>query len=198
MKSIAMVGLLLSTGLWASACVDRQDSANPTTPVVVEKPFGPGGHVEMQLDGGNYELRPAADSRIRVTLSRNVGQAKAEITIDGTAGHVVVRDTPHNNFQAIVEVPSRTDLVVHLKGGNLSLAGITGNKDIESTAGNTEIRVGDPNDYAQVDASVKAGNIDTDAFGRSTGGLFPHLSWSGPGQYSLQATLGAGNLELRR
>src|SRR5439155_23188750 len=101
MRSIGMVGLLLSTALWASGCVDRQDSANPTTPVVVEKPFGPGGHVEMQLDGGNYELRPAVDTRIRVTLSRNVGQAKAEITIDGTAGHVVVRDTPHQNFQAI-------------------------------------------------------------------------------------------------
>src|SRR5437867_7305776 len=131
MKSIGMLGLLLSTGLWASACIERQDSPNPTTPVVVEKPFGPGGHVEMQLDGGNYELRPAADTHIRVTLGWNVRQAKVEITIDGTAGHVVVRDTPHNNFQAIVEVPSRTDLVVHLKAGNLSLAGITGNKNVE-------------------------------------------------------------------
>src|SRR6185295_2072233 len=147
MKSFGMVGLLLSTGLWASACVDRPNNANATAQVVVEKPFDSGGHVDMQLDGGNYDLRPAADMRIRVTLSGNAGQAKAEITIDGTAGHVVVRDTPHNNFDAIVEVPIRTDLVVHLNGGNLSLAGIIGNKEVESIAGNTEIRVGDPSDY---------------------------------------------------
>src|SRR5438105_657800 len=83
------------------------------------------GHVEIQLDGGNYELRPTAEAFVRVSLTRNVGEA-------------------------------------------------------------------------HVDAAVKAGNIDADAFGRSTGGHFPYLSWSGTGQYSLQATLGAGNLELRR
>jgi hypothetical protein len=198
MKSFAMVGFSVASGLWVSACLDVQDNASTSTPVVVERPFVSDGHVEMQLDGGNYEIRPAVDNRVRVTLRGHVGQAKAEIAVDGAEGHVVVQDTPHNNFQATIEVPSRTDLVVHLKGGNLSLAGIAGNKDVESAAGNTGIRVGDPNDYARVDASVKAGNIDTNAFGKSTGGLFPHLSWSGPGKYSLQATLGAGNLELRR
>ncbi len=196
-KTSGLVALLLLAGLSASACGDRQERAE-ATPVVVEKPFGAGGRVEMELDGGDYEIRPAADARIRVTLSRNVGQAKADVTIDGTAGRISVLDTPDGNFRAVIEVPSVTDLVVRLKGGNLLVAGVTGHKTVDSTAGNTEIHVGDPNDYARVDASVKAGNIETDAFGRSTSGLFPHLSWTGPGKYVLQATLGAGNLELRR
>ena len=107
-------------------------------------------------------------------------------------------DTPHSNFEATIEVPKTVDLVIRLSGGNLTMAAITGSKDIESNAGNTEIAVGDPNDYASVDASVKAGDIDARAFGDSKSGLFQHFTWSGPGTHKLRANLGAGNLALRR
>ncbi len=191
MKSIISTAIVVAAGFCASAVL-AQNKANTT-----EKPFASAGTIEMQLDGGNYTVRPAADNHIRVTLSGNTGNARVELTTSGTRANLVVKDTPNNNFQAAIEVPKVADLVVRLSAGNLVMAAIAGNKDIRNTAGNTEIAVGDPNDYASVDASVKAGDIDAGVFGGSKSGLFPHFTWSGRGKYTLRASVGAGNLMLR-
>jgi len=197
--------IVLLAGLLAISCDRPQNSAataeNPgsaSQTIAAEKPFAAGGSVEMRLDGGNYELRPAADDRIRVTVTGNAGGATTELGVTNTHANLAVTNTPHNNFNATIEVPKTVDLVVHLNGGNLSMAAITGNKDVDSVAGNTEIAIGDANDYASVDASVKAGNIDADVFGGSKSGLLQHFTWSGPGRHTLRANLGAGNLALRR
>lgn len=192
MKSRASVAIFLAAGFCAPAFLQAQNKANAN-----EKPFVSGGRIDMQLDGGNYEVRPGADNHIRVTLSGNAGNARVELTTNGTRADVKVRDTPRNNFQATIEVPKAADLVIRLSGGNLTMAAITGNKDVESYAGNVKIAVGDPNDYSSVDTSVKAGDIDAGVFGGSKSGLFQRFKWSGRGKYTLRAHLGAGNLELR-
>ena len=191
-KSRASFVILLVACFCASALLQVQNKANAT-----EKPFASGGKIDMQLDGGSYEIRPAADNHIRVTVSGNAGNAKVELTTTGTHADVKVKDTPHNNFQATIEVPKAADLVVRLTGGNLVMAAITGNKDVESYGGNVQIAVGDPNEYSSVDAAVKAGDIDAKVFGGSKSGLFQQFTWSGHGKYTLRAHLGAGNLELR-
>ena len=77
-----------------------------------------------------------------------------------------------------------------------------GNKDIDSVAGNAEIAIGDLNDYASMEATVKAGDLNVGAFtGAKTTdsfGLLQRASWSGKGKYTLRANLGAGNLVLRK
>ncbi len=198
MRSMARFAILMAAGFCASACHQAQNRADSIEKAVVaEKPFVAGGSIDMQLDGGDYEVRPAADNHIRVTFSGNTGNAKVELTADGMHAGVQVKDTPHSNFQAIIEVPRAADFVIRLTGGNLVTAPITGNKDVESQGGNIKIAVGDPNDYSNVDTSVKAGDIDAGVFGGSKSGLFQHFTWSGPGKYTLRANLGAGNLVLR-
>jgi hypothetical protein len=163
-----------------------------------EKAFVTGGRIEMHLDGGDYEVRPSATNRIRVTLSGNTGNAKVVLNTNGTHADLAVTNTPHNNFHAVIEVPAVADFRIQLTAGNLVTGAIRGNKDIESHAGNAEITVGVPGDYASVDASVNAGNIDADVFGESKSGLFRTFKWSGHGKYTLHAHLGAGNLEFRK
>ena len=165
--------------------------------VMAEKPFASGGRIQVELDGGTYVVRPAADERIRVTFSGNVGAARSELSANGAQAVVRVRDTPSNNFQATIEVPKAADLVVRLSAGNLQIAAISGNKEIESTAGNVEIEVGDPQEYSSVDGSVKAGDIQAGAFGGSRSGVFQRFTWSGRGKYTLRASLGAGNLTFK-
>ena len=165
--------------------------------VKAEKPFAAGGSIEMRLEGGNYEIRPASGDQIRVSFGGNTGNATADVTTAGTHANVVINDTPHNNFKATVEVPQTADLVVHLTGGNLEMAAIAGNKDIDSKAGNAEVAVGDANDYSSVDASVAMGNLDAGPFGGGKAGIGNHLTWSGHGKYTLRANLGAGNLEFK-
>jgi hypothetical protein len=191
-KSRASFLVFLVAVFCASAFLQAQNKANAT-----EKPFASGGKIDMQLDGGSYEIRPAAGNHIRVTLNENAGNAKVELTTSGTHADVKVKDTPHNNFQATIEVPKAADLVVRLTGGNLVMAAVNGNKDVESYGGNVQIVVGDPNQYSSVDAAVKAGDIDAGVFGGSKSGLFQQFKWSGHGKYTLRAHLGAGNLELR-
>ena len=149
----------------------------------------------MRLSGGDYIIRASTDEHIRVSFG---GNAAAEVTTSGTRANLSITDTPHSNFQATIEVPATADLTVHLTGGNLEISKITGSKEIDSTAGNVGISISNTNDYGTVDASVKVGNLDGGPFGDSGSGLAPHLKWSGPGKYRLRASLGAGNLELKR
>lgn len=198
MKSMAGLAALVVTGLCVSGCQQPQSSANTNdAPSVTEKPFVAGGSIEMQLEAGGYEVRPAAGNQIRVTLSGNIGDAKVELTADGTRADLKVKDTPRNNFHATIEVPKSADLVVRLGAGDLVMGAITGNKDVENNAGNITIAVGDAKDYSSVDASVKAGDISAAPFGGSKSGLLQHFTWAGAGQYKLRANLIAGNLLLK-
>ena len=106
------------------------ETAKPT--VMADKPFASGGKIHVELDGGSYAVRPAADENIRVTFSGNLGNARTELTTNGSQAHVAIKDTPSSDFQATIEVPNVADLVVRLSGGNLEIAAISGNKEIES------------------------------------------------------------------
>jgi hypothetical protein len=147
--------------------------------VKVEKPFAAAGSIEMQLETGDYVVRAAPDERIRVSFGGNTGNAVAELANNGTHANLAIRDTPHNNFRVTIEVPQVADLAVHLTGGNLQIAAITGNKEIDSKAGNVEIWIPNPNDYGSVDAAVKVGNLNGGPFGASGSGLSPHLQMVG-------------------
>ena len=190
-----------ATVILAAACCTScfNMSVGPNNPPVVqaEKPFTSGGSIEMELSGGNYSVKPAAGDTIRVTFSGNTGNATADLNTNGLKATLAVKDTPHNNFNAVIEVPKTSDVVVRLAAGNLEMAALTGSKDVDSQAGNVEITAGNRDDYASVDAAVKAGNLDGGAFGKTEGGIGQHLTWSGHGKYTLRANLGAGNLELK-
>ena len=191
MRSRTTVAIVFVAGLCAPGLLHGQPKA------AADKAFVSGGTIDLQLDGGNYDIQPASDNHIRVILNGTTGQPRVDVTITGTHAEVRVKDTPRNNFQATIEVPKAADVVVRLSAGNLVIGAIAGAKDVESYAGNVQIAVGDPNEYSSVDASVKAGDIDARVFGGSKSGLFQHFTWSGRGKHTLRAHLGAGNLELR-
>jgi hypothetical protein len=203
---VVMSGACAAVMLGAAACGGAESprtetaAATPqaqTAPQVTEKPFVASGKIDMRLEAGSYTVRSAAGTVIRVVLSGNTGTAKVDVTTTGNDAKVSVKDTPRNNFQATIEVPKSADLTLHLTAGDLKIEAIEGNKDIESNAGNVDIVTGDSQDYASVDASVKAGDLAAGPFGESQSGLFRSLTWSGKGKYTLRARLLAGNLTLR-
>ena len=203
--SFTKVGLIVLAALGLASCSSTSEqppvsSSTPDQPPMVkaDKAFVAAGNIEMKLSGGDYTIRASTDEHVRVSFGGNTGSAAAELTISGTGANLAITDTPHNNFRATIEVPATAGLTVHLTGGNLEIASITGNKNIDSTAGNVGISIPNANDYGSVDASVKVGNLDGGPFGSSGSGLAPQLKWSGPGKYTLRASLGAGNLELKR
>ncbi len=201
MRQILRLGIVVATALCVPACHQPQSSTTQTGAAeapapVADKSFVAEGTINLDLDGGAYEIKPGADNHIRVAVSDTSGKTRVDVAVNGSHAEVKIKDTPHSNFHAVVEVPARADVVVRLTGGELKMNAITGNKDVESYGGNVEIAVGDPSDYAHVDAAVKAGDIDARPFGGSKSGLLQEFTWSGQGKYTVRAHLGAGNLIL--
>jgi hypothetical protein len=193
----AMVGVGACGGAETPAARTDTQAPNTASTTASEKPFVAGGRIEMQLSAGDYAVRPSAGNAIRVTVSGNVGATNVDVTTKESHANVSVKDTPRNNFHAVIEVPRTADLVIRLTAGDLKVDAISGNKDIESNAGNVDIVTGDSTDYASVDTSVQAGDLNVAPFGESQSGLFRSFTWSGKGKYTLRAKLLAGNLTLR-
>lgn len=163
----------------------------------VEKGFVSGGKIEITLESGDYNIRASSDNRIHVRLNEASAKGvKVKLTANGKSAELRVENTPHNNFHATIEVPALTDVRVRLTAGNLEIAGIKGDKDIEANAGNLNISVGSSNDWSDVDASVTAGGLHAPAFQTASEGLFRSFKWKGPGKYKLHVHLTAGDINL--
>jgi hypothetical protein len=160
-----------------------------------EKDFVSGGKVRITLESGDYDIRASADNRIHVRWNQAT-RTRVKLTTNGNSADLRVENTP-NNFHATIEVPALTDLRIRLTAGNLAVAGIKGDKDIEANAGNLNISVGSSSDWGDVDASVTAGDINASPFRESRGGLFRSFHWQGPGKYRLHVHVMAGDVNLR-
>jgi len=191
MKTRLSVAVVAAAALSTAALIHAQNK-------ITEKPFVSGGRIELWLNAGDFEVKPAAGNLIRVTITGAMGNTKVELTTNGTQGKVVLRDSPNNNFGAVIEVPKVADLMIRMYAGDLNVGGIAGSKDIESKAGDVRINAGPAADYASVDASVKIGDLSPGPFGDAKGDfLSKSINWAGKGKYKLRATLLAGDLKLQ-
>jgi hypothetical protein len=122
-----------------------------------------------------------------------------KVTLDARGADAsILTHAQSGEFRVTIDVPARTDLTVRLSAGNIGIEGITGDKDINSWAGNVDVEVKNRDEYRSVDASVTAGDLNASAFDTKMGGLFRSFSWKGPGKYTLEVRLTAGNLRLAK
>lgn len=163
--------------------------------------FISGGTVRMHLEAGGYSVIAGDSDDIVVTLrghsEERVKEVQVEIRPSASSADVYVRNTPHSNFQATIEVPRRTNLWVRLSAGEVNVDAIEGDKNIEVRAGQITINVPHPEQYGHRDASVMTGSIEASAFDVSEGGLFRSFEQSGPGKYRLHTHVLTGEIDLR-
>ena len=164
----------------------------------VERKFGPGGTVRLELDAGDYEIIGSRDDRIRVTWDEKKNDTEVTLRIDAAASRATVRtDTPwHDGSKVRIELPRRTNIVVKLSAGDLDISGIEGSKDVSAAAGDVTIGVGARDQYRYVSASVRVGELNADPFNVNKDGLFRSFEWTGKGPYELRAHLTVGDLKL--
>jgi hypothetical protein len=161
--------------------------------------FPSGGHLRMNLCSSGVEIRGTDDNKLRISYDSRSGddsKVKVKLNISGSEGRLAIDDCPHNNFQITIKVPALTNLYVRMWAGELDVKGITGDKDMELHAGELDVNIGKPEDYAHVDASVTTGEVDAAPFAVSKGGLFRSFRKLGPGKYRLHAHVGAGQVDL--
>jgi|SRR5579863_1477166 hypothetical protein len=156
----------------------------------------------LDLRSGDYHVVGSTAEKISVRTTGDHAEKGRDmsLTFKHMNSHAELRLTggATNNGPTIqIEVPKSSNLIVRLPFGDLSIDGVSGDKDVEMHAGDLNIEVGDPASYAHVDASVGAGDINAGPFGESKDGLFRSFEKSGTGRYRLHAHIGAGDLNLK-
>lgn len=166
----------------------------------VQQAFPSGGRIYFDLSPGGYTIRGSDSDQITVVYHASseaqLRSVKATIQITGSIARVTVGNTPHNNFSAEIDVPRQSGLKVRLFAGEVIVDGVQGDKDVEVTTGRIEIRIPNPDEYGEREASVRAGSIEASAFEVSKGGLFRSFEQSGKGKYRLRAHVTTGEIDL--
>ena len=166
-----------------------------------ETDLASGATLRLYLHDGDFRVVGSDSEKISVHVAgKNMEQAnhiKIHLTRYGNAVELRLSHVPKKQLQVTIEIPKSTDLYARMRGGDLSVLGIAGDKDLELTGGDLTVQVGNPEDYSQVDLSVRYGDISGTQFGDPKGMVGDSLRKEGNGKYRLHAHVMAGDLVLK-
>lgn len=189
-------------GWWVTLLVPgllhAQEAPDTST---ARRAFSSGGLIRLHLEAGGYTITPRDSENIVVTCrdhsESQLKRVKVEIKRSAANADIYVSDTPHNNFQATIEVPRRSDLWVRMSAGELVVEDVEGDKNLQVLAGRIQVDVPHSEQYGHRDASVTTGSIEASAFDVFKGGMFRSFEQHGPGKYHLHARVLTGEIDLR-
>jgi hypothetical protein len=160
-----------------------------------------GENLRLHLHNGDFRIVGSDSETISVHVEgQNVEQAKnikIQLKRSGGAVDLKLSHVPKNELQVTIEIPRSTNLFARMRGGDLSVQGVAGDKDLELTGGNLTIQVGKAEDYGHVDLSVRFGDVSGTQFGDPKGWLGNSVRKDGNGKYRLHAHVMAGDLVLK-
>ena len=112
-----------------------------------------GSRLRLHLRSGDFRIVGRGDDKISVRLDgRNAGNAQdlaVRFRLTGSDADIKIWGGPKNDLQVIVEVPVSSMLHVRMPAGDLSIEGVSGDKDVELHAGDLTIAVGDVAAYGR-------------------------------------------------
>jgi hypothetical protein len=163
--------------------------------------FAPGGRLQLEVRSGDVRISGSDSNKISIHYEGRNGNDVGEVEVRckklGSNAELSISGGPRNEFLIRIEVPRETELRVRMPFGALEIERVRGSKDVEIHAGQLTMEIGDPKDYAQIEASVTTGALESDVLGISKGGLFRSYKKEGPGKYKLSAHVGSGEIDLR-
>ena len=160
-----------------------------------------GTTLRLHLRDGDFRVVGSDSEKISIHVEgKNAERAKnIKIRLKRTGSAVDLRlsHVPKNELQVTIEIPKYSNLYARMRGGDLSVQGVAGDKDLELTGGDLTVQVGSPEDYSHVDLSVKFGDVSGTQFGDPKGWLGNSVRKDGNGKYKLHAHVMAGDLVLK-
>lgn len=164
----------------------------------VETALQSGSRLSMHLRAGDIRVSGVNRPVLRVTCAVDYPEKAKTVSIQYDSGELRISGGPKHGVRFKIEVPRETNLVVRSARGDLTMSGVSGDKDIELRAGDVTIDVGNPADYKHADASVWAGNVSATPFGVDRDGLFKNFKKdNAAGKYSLHVRLLTGDVTLQ-
>jgi hypothetical protein len=166
-----------------------------------ETDLASGANLRLHLHDGDFRIVGVNSEKILVHVEgKNVELAKGiKVDLKRSEGAVDLKlsHVPKHELQVTIEVPKSTNLYARMRGGDLSVEGVAGDKDIELTGGDLTIQVENAEDYGPVDLSVRFGDVTGSQFGDPKGWLGDSVRKAGKGRYKLRAHVMAGDLVLK-
>ena len=181
-------------------CRAQQETAS-VQPLAFEADLANGATLRLHLHEGDFRVIGGDAEKISIHVEgKNAEQAKnIRIQLNRSANAVDLKlsHVPKNELQVTIEIPKSTNLYARMRGGELSVQGIAGDKDLELTGGDLIIQVEHPEEYSRVDLSVKFGEVSGNQFGDPKGWVGGSIRKDGSGKYRLHAHVMAGDLVLK-
>jgi len=166
-----------------------------------ESNLASGANLRLHLHDGNFRVVGSDAEKISIHVEgKNLEQAKnikVQLTRSDGGVDLKLSHVPKNELLVTIEIPKSTNLYARMRGGDLSVEGISGDKDLELTGGDLTIQVGSPEDYSHIDVSVRFGDVNGSMFGDPKGWLGNAVRKDGSGKHSLRAHVMAGDLTLK-
>jgi len=168
---------------------------------VLESP--PGASLWLRLRGGDIHItrgtdlqhivirytpdpkKPEQDNKVQIRSRLHDSQVQVEVMAPRSL-----------SVDVKVEVPSPISLEVHMTGGDLTVEGVEGDKNLRLFAGDLKVDVGTLQDVRDAEVSVRIGDVSVPATGEVHGWLGHTWKYHGNGQYRLYAHTGFGDVSL--
>ena len=180
MRSLALACVLFSSAVSMAQSVHLVKQVDNTH---YELDFRRHGEVRMRIQPSALQISGGDDDKIKVHYwsdREDTSDVKVRLESSGNTANVYVGDGPHNDFHVEIQIPQKSDLYLRITAGKVDIDKIAGDKNIELSAGELTVQVGDADDYSEVEASVYTGDLNASPFGVTKGGLFRSFHKKGP------------------
>ena len=156
--------------------------------------------VRLHLQYGDFKIVAGDSDEVTIrTTGKNAEQGKkmkVRIERTGDALDLTFLHVPKNQVQVVIVVPRETSLYARMRAGDLTVNGVSGDKDLELTAGDLSVEVPNAAEYGPVDLSVRMGDVSASEFGNPKGVMGNSLRHDGTGKYRFHAHVFAGDLRV--
>lgn len=198
MPKLIMVFTLLACGMLSA---QQPQAISEKGKDRFETQFAASGRLQLEVRSGDVRISGSDSDKISIHYEGRNGSETSDVDVHckkvGSDATLEISGGPRNDFQVWIEIPKETGLRVRMPFGELDIENVHGSKDVEIHAGQLTMEIGDPNDYARIDASVLTGELNVTPLGISKGGLFRSYKKDGSGKYNLYAHVGSGEIDLQ-
>ena len=168
---------------------------------VLECPAG--GSLWFRLRGGDVHITRGTDPEhivLRYTPDPKKPEEEKKVQIrsyvHGSQLRVEIKAPISLSVDAEVEAPSPLSLEVHMTGGDLTVEGVDGDKNLQLFAGDLKVDVGTLQKVRNAEVSVGVGDVDVPPIGQVHGWLGHTWKYQGNGPYQLYAHTSFGDASL--
>jgi len=165
--------------------------------------YQPGAHFWFKLRGGDVHIKRGSDPThivVRYTPDPRKPTEEKNVQLRSRTHdsniQLEIRAPMSLSVDAELEVPSPMPLEVHMTGGDLTVEGVQGDKDLRLFAGDLNVEVGTLESLRDAEVSLSVGDADVPSAGTMHGWLGHTWKYQGSGQYRLYAHTTFGDVSL--